>query len=67
MSEESVDDEGKDGCGALAESEDGDPEMLDAIDEEFDGEGEMDDLDGDSEGDDGDGDELQDQDNATKA
>ena len=40
--------------------------MLDAIDEEFDGEGDMDDLDGDSEENDGDADEFQDQENTTK-
>ena len=58
VSEESIDDEGKEACGALVESEDGDPEMLDAIDEEFDGEGDLGELDGDSEENDGDGDEL---------
>lgn len=49
-----MNDEAQDACGPLVESEDGDPEMLDAIDEEFDGEGDMGELEGESDDNDAD-------------
>ena len=58
-------DDGQQACGHECESEDGDPEMLDAIDEDEDAEGDLGDLDGDS--DENDGDDGQDQEAGTKA
>ena len=46
--------DGEQACGAECGSEDGDPEMLDAADEDEDGEGDFGDPDGDSDENDGD-------------